>query len=76
MASLLQTNLSRIRTMRGLARIPADVISEATRARLPELAAQFQRREPFRHVVIDDFLDRARPTVCSPSFRSSMRSSR
>ncbi len=45
--------------MRGLARIPADVISEATRARLPELAAQFQRREPFRHVVIDDFLDRA-----------------
>ena len=35
------------------------MISDATRARLPELAEQFQRRDPFRHVVIDDFLDRA-----------------
>jgi hypothetical protein len=45
--------------MRGPQNPVVAVISEATRARLPELAAQFQRREPFRHVVIDDFLDRA-----------------
>jgi hypothetical protein len=34
------------------------LISTATQARVTELAAQFQRREPFRHVVIDDFLER------------------
>ena len=43
--------------MPGHSAIAADVISEATRAHLPELAAQFQRREPFRHVVIDDFFE-------------------
>ena len=34
------------------------LISASTHARLPELAAAFQQREPFRHVVIDEFLDR------------------
>lgn len=34
------------------------MISPSTHARVPDLAAAFQRREPFRHVVIDDFLDR------------------
>ena len=43
--------------MPGHSAIAADVISEATRAHLPELAAQFQRRAPFRHVVIDDFFE-------------------
>ena len=32
------------------------MISSSTQTRVPELAAAFQRREPFRHVVIDDFL--------------------
>lgn len=35
------------------------MISPNTHARVAELATAFQRREPFRHVVIDDFLDRA-----------------
>ncbi len=33
------------------------MISEHVHAQLPKLAAEFQRKEPFRHVVIDDFLD-------------------
>ena len=32
------------------------MLNPAIAARADELAAQFQRREPFRHVVIDDFL--------------------
>lgn len=41
---------------------PADTIrmlNPAVSARADELAAQFQRRDPFRHVVIDDFFDAA-----------------
>jgi hypothetical protein len=33
------------------------LIAEAVLVRLPEYAAAFQRRQPFRHVVIDGFLD-------------------
>ena len=40
-------------------RKPSHLISSSTQARIPELAAAFQRRDPFRHVVIDDFLDRS-----------------
>ena len=32
-------------------------ISEASRGRLEGLSSQFERAQPFRHVVIDDFLD-------------------
>lgn len=35
------------------------MLNPAVTARAAELAAQFQRREPFRHVVIDDFFDAA-----------------
>lgn len=35
------------------------MLNPALRARSNELAAQFQRREPFRHVVIDEFFDAA-----------------
>jgi hypothetical protein len=33
------------------------MLSPAVPARAAELAAQFKRRDPFRHVVIDDFFD-------------------
>ena len=33
------------------------MLSEHVRANVPSLAQQFQRAEPFRHVVIDDFLE-------------------
>jgi hypothetical protein len=35
------------------------MLNPAVSAHAAELAAQFQRREPFRHVVIDDFFDAA-----------------
>jgi len=35
------------------------MLNPAVSARAAELAAQFQRRDPFRHVVIDDFFDAA-----------------
>jgi len=35
-----------------------DPISSEVRRQLPALRERFARREPFRHVVIDDFLDR------------------
>ena len=35
------------------------MLNPAVSAHTSELAAQFQRREPFRHVVIDDFFDAA-----------------
>jgi len=33
------------------------MISASLRARVPELAAQFARRDPFRHVIIDGFFE-------------------
>lgn len=35
------------------------MLNPAVPARADELAAQFQRRDPFRHVIIDDFFDAA-----------------
>jgi hypothetical protein len=35
------------------------MLNPAIAARAADLAAQFQRRDPFRHVVIDDFFDAA-----------------
>jgi Rps23 Pro-64 3,4-dihydroxylase Tpa1-like proline 4-hydroxylase len=58
---------------------PADalaVLSEGTRARLGEYHRAFMDATPFRHVVIDDFLDErlARSLVAEfPPFREAMR---
>ncbi len=44
------------------------MISASTRARLAEYARAFQRRDPFRHVVMDDFLESAEAEQLLASF--------
>jgi len=42
-------------SLRACCRLPEAMLNPHLRDRVPELAARFRQRDPFRHIVIDDF---------------------